>query len=286
MQIFFQMTQKKPIATYFRSNREYSVRHIQGFTLIELAIVLVVISLMVGGIMVGQNMIANSKLRSVAVNATSYIQAMSKFRDKYEALAGDMATATQIWGRADDNATVTANCATPASNVSTTIPYATCNGNGDGFVASDATTNYEIFRAWQQLKNDGLIIGNLNGAAGAAGSSQALAGINIPNSDFAKFGFDIKYINDSAIPADYFGGVSYGHVLHYGEEVAGDNLAHGAALSSVSAYELDKKFDDAIPSTGDILVKNIATCVAVTAPFYKISQAEDKQCVMIFKASF
>jgi prepilin-type N-terminal cleavage/methylation domain-containing protein len=270
-------------------NNKYSFYNkkppINGFTLIEMAIVLVIIALLIGGVMVGKSMMDNSKLRDIAIKSNVYMQAMEKFRDKYDALAGDMINATQIWGRADGDAAVASNCATPATDISTTIPYATCNGNGDGFVAANSAENYEIFRAWQQLKNDGLITGNLSGAAGAAGSSQAIVGTNIPASEFRKFGFDIKYISDAAIPADYFATVSYGHVLHFGEEVTGNNLAHAVALSSRSAAELDKKFDDNIPSTGKILSKNVATCVS-SATAYNLAQDDGKQCTMIFKADF
>ena len=281
MQIIFKINQDINNNTLLPSKKPLSY----GFTLIEMSITLAIIALLVGGIMAGKSMIDNSKLRSVAINANIYMQAMEKFRNKYNALAGDMISATQIWGRADGNAAVSSNCASPATDISLILPHATCNGNGDGFIAVNTAENYEIFRAWQQLKNEGLITGNLNGAAGASGSSQAIVGTNIPASEFRKFGFDIKYIPDTAIPVDYFSVVSYGHLLHFGEEVAGNNLAHGVALSSRSGAELDKKFDDNIPSTGKILSKNVATCVT-SATAYNLAQTDGKQCTMIFKADF
>jgi prepilin-type N-terminal cleavage/methylation domain-containing protein len=252
-----------------------------GFSLVELAIVLVIIALVAGGVVVSKNMRENSKLRSLATEVDQYIVAIQKFNEKYQSMPGDMANATTIWGRATAGAPSTANCTSSANDENTALPHTTCNGDGDGFVADEAATNYEIFRAWQHLKNDGLITGNLIGRAGTAGTSQALVGSNIPATEFPKIGIDIKYVADNAIPADYFN-ATYEHVMHVGMEVSGNNLAHGLGLSSRQGNELDSKFDDGIPSTGNIMSKNQATCVS-SATNYILSQTDGAQCVMIFK---
>jgi prepilin-type N-terminal cleavage/methylation domain-containing protein len=256
-----------------------------GFSMIELAIVLIIIALIVGGIMVSKNMTKNAKLRSIATQSDQYIAAIKKFNDKYQSMPGDMINATTIWGRADAGAPITANCATPETNQDTALLHATCNGDGDGFIADDAATDYEIFRAWQHLKNDGLITGNFSGIVGGAGNSKALVGTNIPTTMLARIGFDIKYIPDTAIPADYFTNQTYGHVIHIGTEIAGNNLAHGLGLSSRQANDLDSKFDDATPATGNIISKNQATCAA-SATSYITAQSEGAQCVLLFKTGF
>src|SRR5436305_84684 len=64
-----------------------------GFTLIELAIVLVIIGLVVGGVLVGRDLIATSQLRATMTQVEKYNTAVKTFRTKYNALPGDMKAA-------------------------------------------------------------------------------------------------------------------------------------------------------------------------------------------------
>ena len=66
-----------------------------GFTLIELSIVLVVIGLVVGGVLAGKEMIEAAKARRQVSQMAEYTQAMYAFRNKYDALPGDL-TDTQV----------------------------------------------------------------------------------------------------------------------------------------------------------------------------------------------
>ncbi len=61
-----------------------------GFTLIELAIVLVIIGLIVGGVLVGQDLIAAARIRSQLSQIDKYNTAVITFRLKYNVLPGDM----------------------------------------------------------------------------------------------------------------------------------------------------------------------------------------------------
>ncbi len=62
----------------------------QGFTLVELSIVLVIIGLIVSGILVGQDMIRAAEIRSTVSQIESYNTAVNTFRDKYRNIPGDM----------------------------------------------------------------------------------------------------------------------------------------------------------------------------------------------------
>ncbi len=62
----------------------------QGFTLVELAIVMVIIGLLIAGILKGQELIANARLSATVSQLKGLDAAMNTFQDKYNALPGDM----------------------------------------------------------------------------------------------------------------------------------------------------------------------------------------------------
>jgi prepilin-type N-terminal cleavage/methylation domain-containing protein len=62
----------------------------QGFTLIELSIVLVIIGLIVGGILVGRNLIDAAAVRAQISQIEKYQTAANTFRGKYGYLPGDI----------------------------------------------------------------------------------------------------------------------------------------------------------------------------------------------------
>ena len=64
-----------------------------GVTLVEIAIVLVVIGLLLGGILKGQELINSAKVRAMAERQTSLKTAWFAFLDRYQAMPGDYADA-------------------------------------------------------------------------------------------------------------------------------------------------------------------------------------------------
>ena len=75
------------------NQRDHS-REQQGFTLIELSIVLVIIGLIVGGILVGQDLIKAAEIRATVAQVEKYNAAVNTFRTKFNAIPGDI-SATQ-----------------------------------------------------------------------------------------------------------------------------------------------------------------------------------------------
>ena len=64
-------------------------QHQGGYTLVEIAIVLVIIGLLLSGVLKGQELIYNQKVKSTYDNYRNYTAAMYGYQDRYRALPGD-----------------------------------------------------------------------------------------------------------------------------------------------------------------------------------------------------
>jgi prepilin-type N-terminal cleavage/methylation domain-containing protein len=60
-----------------------------GFTLVEIAIVLVIVGLLLGGVMKGQSMIESGKVKNAASMFNAVSAAVGGYQDRYRALPGD-----------------------------------------------------------------------------------------------------------------------------------------------------------------------------------------------------
>jgi prepilin-type N-terminal cleavage/methylation domain-containing protein len=60
-----------------------------GFTLVEIAIVLVIVGLLIGGVLKGQEMITNAKLKRIESEGAGLAAAMFSYQDRYLQLPGD-----------------------------------------------------------------------------------------------------------------------------------------------------------------------------------------------------
>jgi prepilin-type N-terminal cleavage/methylation domain-containing protein len=65
-----------------------------GFTLVEIAIVLVIIGLLLGGVLKGQEMVENARIKSVIGDINGVSAAYNTYFDRYKAIPGDEAGAT------------------------------------------------------------------------------------------------------------------------------------------------------------------------------------------------
>jgi len=106
-----------------------------GFTLVEIAIVLVIIGLLLGGVLKGQELINSAKVKNFATDFRNIPLFIYGYQDKYRALPGD-----------DKNAQVHV--------------AATTNGDGNGVIDGNwnATTG-ESFNFWQHVRLAGLAAG-------------------------------------------------------------------------------------------------------------------------------
>jgi prepilin-type N-terminal cleavage/methylation domain-containing protein len=68
-----------------------------GFTLVEIAIVLVIIGLLLGGILKGQEMIVQAKIKNTISDYNGVLAAYNGYIDRYRALPGDDNQAATRW---------------------------------------------------------------------------------------------------------------------------------------------------------------------------------------------
>jgi len=94
-----------PRVDWVRRDRERAARtHGRGFTLVELAIVLVIIALVLGGVLKGQEMVAQAKIKNVISDFSGVSAAYYGYQDRYRAMPGDDPTAALRWpGAAQGN---------------------------------------------------------------------------------------------------------------------------------------------------------------------------------------
>jgi prepilin-type N-terminal cleavage/methylation domain-containing protein len=99
-----------------------------GFTLIEIAIVLVIIGLLLGGVLKGQEMITNSKIKRTSNDYNGVAAAIYSYLDRYSAMPGDDPNANGRWSIVD--------------------------GDGDGQI--DGAEQPDV---WEHLRASGLVAG-------------------------------------------------------------------------------------------------------------------------------
>ncbi|HEY8068228.1 MAG TPA: prepilin-type N-terminal cleavage/methylation domain-containing protein [Burkholderiales bacterium] len=118
-----------------------------GFTLVEIAIVLVIIGLLLGGILKGQEMITQAKIKNVVADFSGISAAYYGYQDRYRAIPGDDLNAGTRW---------------------TTVPAAIA-GDGNGVVAGTYNTacpsvavaaTPESCLWWDDLRRAGFVAGN------------------------------------------------------------------------------------------------------------------------------
>jgi len=71
-----------------------------GFTLVEIAIVLVIIGLLLGGILKGQEMITQARIKNIVNDFNGITAAYFSYQDRYRAIPGDDRGAFDRWGTA------------------------------------------------------------------------------------------------------------------------------------------------------------------------------------------
>ncbi len=218
----------------------------QGFTLVELAVVLVIIGLVVGGVLTGQDLIRAVERQAIVTEKERFAAAFYAFRGKYGAQPGDMRNAYQYFG--DD-------CGTDTTDLNTG-----CNGNGNLIIQNmdQSGENAEHLKAWEHLSRAGLIAGTYDGTGVVANWDATTAWASPENSPASRFPKSYWVIDSE--PANSM--VRFQFYLHFigfdypnsAPFVPSPSLTHGDALV------IDMKVDDGRANSGALAGDGGADC--------------------------
>jgi len=185
-----------------------------GFTLIELAIVLVIIGLLLGGVLRGQELINSAKVKNLAADFRNIPVYIYGYQDKFRAFPGDDANAT------------------------THVTGATKNGNGNGALEgawTDAKAqDTEAYNFWQHVRLAALATGSTDPAS---------ADWRPTNADGGPIGIQAG-TNNAATTAVKDAG---------GNAIRGSYIICSQGILGKYVLQLDTSMDDGNTATGSML---------------------------------
>lgn len=234
---------------FYKSNK--------GVSLVELAIVVLIIGLVLSMVLTGKTMMRQAGLRGIINEVSSFRQAIQLFKHQYGSIPGDISNATDFWPN-------------------------TTNGNGNQSYRNGREFFAEGYKAWQHLSLAGLIPGKYDGIKRG---NRAIIGKNVPRSKLSGGGYSLIYdnrMNSSRAPLNK-------NMIRLGAEHPHWNTSYGL-ISPSEAMSIDVKIDDGKPDRGAAYTdagfnKPRHACSngqLYPRAKYAATQTEDRLCMMQF----
>lgn len=227
----------------------------KGFTLVELAIVMIVIGLLLGGVLQGQELIQNAQISNLSAQMRGFQTAHTAFLDRYGQAPGDLENAgARIPG-----------CAAPCTSIAATDNDGSLNiAVGAQNTIADEGAQYflHLFRAG--------FIGDMNGTASGPPPT---FGNELPTSTIGG-GFQAGSLGGPVAAAAVTGFVGANmrqgfYIVHNGTNVP--VAASTGVLNANQAGAVDRKLDDGNPIDGVIHGAFIAGEAAATQCYVPVA---------------
>jgi len=273
-----------------------------GFTLIELSIVLVIIGLIVGGVLAGRELIQQAKMRKVVSEINGLTTAINVFRTKYNCIPGDCPTATTFWGAASGG------CPIPAWTGGLYYSPETCNGDGDGIVYGVEYMTFFAHLSNAELVDQKIYSGsyfryiyNSNGTEMQTGLRSNA--VTPTGTDGAGYGLMWNRLN-GAEGVDGMNNLSFvrddKNYLVLGAAVLTNFGNYGPVMAAVDAMGIDTKLDDGLPGKGRVQTwyqdyfnywtdRSLPLCATTTdanTALYNIAAGDQINCALMISLPY
>lgn len=223
-----------------------------GFTLIELAVVLVVIGLLAGAVLLGRELIVAGEISQTVSEMQKYQAATTHFADKYAALPGDLtadiaqtngfAARGPYRGEGDGNGVLEANTLNSSNPPTGNLGVTQAMG--------------EIGLFWVDLSQAGFIDHHFSAASATAQPASTIDGTQLDTYlPRAKLGRGNFFYVFSSNKVNYFGLGGVSSIAN----IQTIQLMTNSSLTTRQAYGIDRKIDDGLPLSGAVQAKLLTT---------------------------
>lgn len=228
-----------------------NIRSEKGFTLVELAVVMIIIGLLIGGVLKGQELIKSAKVTSTISQIKGVDAAVSTFQDIYAGLPGDLPNA----GNRLPGCSTIAVCA-PTAAATGTLGNGIVESATAPFTPGAATTDDESVAFFAQLAAADLVSGVSPGDNIFGGNfpQAPVGGGLVPASVTANT--DLPTARLQADVTDFRSGLYLMHQQSFNDLTL-------ASSNALTMQRIDRKIDDGNPLTGSVYAaeQNAGECV-------------------------
>ncbi len=253
----------------------------KGFSLIELATVIVIISLILAGVASGINLVKQSEIRATIADFQAYKKAYRDFTVRYKQVPGDMVNAANFW----------------SSGCAVTI---TCNGDGDARIEALWNNSLdETARAWKHLNLAELIPDGI-AVIPAAYLGTITIGVLAPAGKINGTGYYIASGSDigrsttggTVMASPWSDALVNSVFLGRASSLTVSNGLTYGSMNALTTYNIDKKIDDGVTdvsgnatgfASGKFRARNDSTlstnCVNAGATSY-VTSSTSEVCIV------